>query len=166
MSKAAAATIRKALKSQHGITSRQVSVRSDHSTVYCTIKDPAVKLATVEEIARPHEHIDRDGYGDILRGGNTFVRAEYSDEALAPLASTIEPHLVAIEQSDDPGVIRDVEGLDVWKSNERCGCCFHVAPKGWAGDDEGNGYVLPKRFHGARHASRQIAIMLLNGAAA
>ena len=168
MSKKAAATIRKALKS-HGITSRQVSVRSLHGSIYCTIKDPAVKLATVEEIARPHEHYQRDhATGCILRGGNTFVTVEYADDAIEPLATTIEPQLVAIEQSDDPGIIRDIEGLDVWWCRDRFGCGgnFHAAPKGWAGDHKGNGYVRPKAFHGARHASKQIAIMLLNGAAA
>jgi hypothetical protein len=164
MSKTSAAAIRKALKSQHGITSRQVSVRCDAGSIHCTIKDPAVKIATVEEIARPHEQYQRDHMTQcILRGGNTFVTVEYSDDALDPIASRIEPQLAAIESSDDPGIIRDVEGLDVWWCEDRFGYGgnFHAAPKGWANDD-----VRPKEFHGARHASRQIAIMLLNEAAA
>lgn len=167
MSKQDAASIRKSLKAL-GITSRQVSVRSTAGSIFCTIKDPAVKLATVEEIARSYQHIDRDERtGDILSGGNTFVTVEYADEALAPIADRVLPQLVAIESSDEPGIIRDVEGLDVWfLDDDGFGGCFRAAPKGWAGDDEGNGYVAPKAFHGAHHASRKIAIMLLNGATA
>jgi len=165
MSTQAAATIRKALK-ERGITSRQVSVRSDSGSIFCTIKDPSIRLATVEELARPHERYQRDHMTQcILRGGNTFVTVEYSDEVLDRIADRLEPQLTAIEQSDEPGIIRDIEGLDVWWCKERFGCGgnFHVAQKGWAGDAEGNGYVHPKAFHGARHASRQIAIMALNG---
>jgi hypothetical protein len=164
MSTQSAATIRKSLKSI-GITARQVSVRSGACSITCTIKDPAVKLATVEEIANPHESIARDERtGGILAGGNTFITVEYADDALAPIADRVLPQLAAIESSDDPALIREVEGLDVWFLDDCYGGSFRAAPKGWAGDEMGNGYVRPKAFHGDRHASRQIAIMLLNAA--
>ncbi|MDE2098352.1 MAG: hypothetical protein KGL39_13950 [Patescibacteria group bacterium] len=65
-----------------GITSRQVSVRTDYysmgSAIRITVKDPAVSLHQVTEIAQPHEDIDRDSVtGEILSGGNTYVTVEY-----------------------------------------------------------------------------------------
>ena len=79
-----AAIIRATLKSK-GISSRQVSVRAEYysmgSSLHVVIKDPRVSLALVEAIANEHEHIDRDQFGDILAGGNTYLHVGYSSAA-------------------------------------------------------------------------------------
>lgn len=155
MSKSAAAIIRKTLKRQHKITARQVSVKSESCSVRITIKDPTVKLADVEAIARPQEDISRDGRGDILQGGNTFVFVKYSDEALAPTAAPIEELLSQLEKT--PGETATVEGLEVWASTGHRDM-FCAAPLGWYSEETRS---TPKHFYGAHHASQQIAVMLL-----
>lgn len=82
------ATIRQQLKKLHGITSRQVSVKSDvyslGSSIRITINDPAVDIREVQNVANRHERVDRDAYtGEILCGGNRHLFIEYSDEAAA-----------------------------------------------------------------------------------
>lgn len=70
--------IRTELKSRHGWTSRQVSVKSDSysmgSSIDITIKAPGISIAAVEEIANGQERIHRcEMTGEILGGGNRFV---------------------------------------------------------------------------------------------
>lgn len=79
-----AAAIRKELKKQLGVTSKQVSVRSRNSgydeAIDVTIKDLKVNKMKVEAIANRYEYIRRCEYsGEILSGGNTyvFVRLDY-----------------------------------------------------------------------------------------
>lgn len=79
-----AAAIRKELKKQLGVTSRQVSVRSRNAgydeAIDVTIKDLKVNKKKIEEIAKRYEYITRCEYsGEILAGGNTyvFVRLDY-----------------------------------------------------------------------------------------
>ena len=75
-----AAEIRKELKAI-GITSRQVSVRSD-SSVNISIKDLAISIEKVKEIAMKYESVSRCHMsGEILSGGNTFVFVDYSWKA-------------------------------------------------------------------------------------
>ena len=90
-----AATIRKELKSKHGWTSRDVSVRADYysmgSSIRVVIKNPAVVKDTVTAIVEQHESIDRDASGEILSGGNRFVDVSYSHDACDVLrARTID----------------------------------------------------------------------------
>lgn len=77
-----AAEIRKELKAK-GWNTRQVSVRthlySMGSSIYVTIKNPAIPLNEVKAIANAHERIDRDQFGDILSGGNRFVFVKYDN---------------------------------------------------------------------------------------
>ena len=84
------AQIRAALKAQ-GWTSRDVSVRSQYysmgSSIHVRINNADVPLAAVETIANAHERIDRDGFGEILSGGNRFVHVAYSTAAHAALAA-------------------------------------------------------------------------------
>ena len=140
----------------------EVSVRSSAGSLRVTIKDPSVKRAIVEAIASPHEHIDRDERtGDILRGGNTFLTVEYSDEALAPIVDRVLPQLIEIENSEQPGIIREIEGFDVWfLANDSFGGSFRAAPKGW--DDDMSDYVAPMALFGAHHAAKRIAEMSIN----
>lgn len=98
--------IRKELKNK-GITSKQVSVRTDNScldsSITCTIKDLSVPKELVEKIARRQEHLYRDHYsGEILSGGNTFIFVNFDWEILDKakeefrcLAEAIKPGLIA-----------------------------------------------------------------------
>lgn len=77
----AARLIRTALKSRHGWTSRQVSVRSDSfsmgSSIDIKIKAPGISIAAVQEIAREQESISRcEITGEILSSGNRYVSVE------------------------------------------------------------------------------------------
>lgn len=84
----AAAAIRATLKAK-GISSRAVSVRTDYysmgSAIRIEVKDPTVSLAMVEDLASQHEQIQRDGWGEILGGGNRYVTARYSAAAAAAI---------------------------------------------------------------------------------
>ena len=91
--------IRAELKAR-GITSRQVSVRAESysmgSSINVTVKDPDVNLNLVKEIAETAERIQRCEYsGEILSGGNRFVHASYSSEALEVLAGRVRPAVEA-----------------------------------------------------------------------
>jgi hypothetical protein len=92
-----AAIIRKALKVQHGWTSRDVSVRADHfsmgSAIRVRINNPDVSLAAVKAIAEDHEKIDRDQFGEILNGGNRYVTVSYSHDAAEALADRFIAHV-------------------------------------------------------------------------
>lgn len=84
------AAIRQALKNL-GISSRQVSVKTDYysmgSSIRIKIKDASISSALVEKIANEHESIDRDASGEILSGGNRFVFVDYAPEAEAALSA-------------------------------------------------------------------------------
>lgn len=83
-----AALIRADLKSELGLTARQVSVRTSRgSAVNIEIKDPTADFAQIEAIASRQEVIHRDGFGEILGGGNTFVFVHWSTEARTERAS-------------------------------------------------------------------------------
>lgn len=100
-----AAIIRKALKAEHGWTSRDVSVRADHfsmgSAIRVNIKNPDVSLAAVKAVAEAHESIDRDQFGEILSGCNRYVTVSYSHEAAEVLAGRFIEHVnVAIARRE------------------------------------------------------------------
>lgn len=81
-----AAEMRAAFKGK-GWTGRQVSVRAKYfslgSSISVHVKDPAIPLEPVKEIARLAEHVRRDERtGEILGGGNTYVDVGYTSEAL------------------------------------------------------------------------------------
>ena len=65
---------------ENGINSRQVSIRSGHSSLEVTVRDPNIDFTRVEEIVRGFEKIYRDDFSyEILSGGNTFVFVRLSD---------------------------------------------------------------------------------------
>ena len=68
--------IRKELKAQN-ITSKQVSVTSEYfsmgQAVRVSIKNDSVNPELVKSIAEPYSRIDRDAFGEILGGGNTYI---------------------------------------------------------------------------------------------
>ncbi len=84
-----AGNLRAALK-QAGFSARRVTVRQHHSTLYVTIRDAAVSLTKVAAIADQYESVRRDHVtGEILCGGNTFVKVEYTDAIVDPVKATI-----------------------------------------------------------------------------
>ncbi len=79
--------IRTELKKRYGWTGKQVSVKSDHyslgSSINVRIKDPAVWIKQVEDIAESKEEVRRDEWtGEILGGGNLYVNVNYEHAAL------------------------------------------------------------------------------------
>lgn len=98
--------IRHRLKEELGATSRQISVRSSgsgmDSSISVIIKDPTVKLAHVERIAKSVECIDRDkATGEILIGGNLYVDVDYEDgifdEQAEEIVDSIVPYYEAVK---------------------------------------------------------------------
>ena len=81
----AAASVRAAFKAR-GWTSRQVSVRADSysmgSAIRITIKAGSIPLLLVKSVAEGKESIRRDGWGEILSGGNRYVTVSLSKEAI------------------------------------------------------------------------------------
>lgn len=111
-----AAMIRAELKAKHKWSGRDVSVKADHfsmgSAIRISIKNPAVPLQAVKDIALEHESISRDDSGEILSGGNRYVDIGYSSEAREALAAQ---HLPAVQAAAEklqaePGYLFPVEG--------------------------------------------------------
>lgn len=104
-----AAEIRQTLKSRHGWSSRQVSVRAEYfsmgSAIRVEIRDAAIPLPTVKAIAECAESIRRDGLGEILSGGNRYVTVRYSDPVMKILgrryADAVERAVAALPAGDD-----------------------------------------------------------------
>lgn len=72
------AAIRQALK-EHGYSNRKVGVRYDGYAVWLTIKDLAIDIKEIEQLAKGYESYERDDFtGEILSGGNTFVFVNYA----------------------------------------------------------------------------------------
>lgn len=137
-----AAMIRAELKKQHKLSSKDVSVRARHysmgSSIDVTIKNQAVKLQAVKEIAEAHEKIDRDGFGEILSGGNRFVHVSYSSEAREAMAAA---HLPAVEAAAaklqaEPGYLFPVEGTGFLLGAGRHGLTYGFSL--WLGGESGS----------------------------
>lgn len=111
-----AQAIRKNLKAAHGYTARQVSIScSRGSAINITIKCPLVKKHLVEAAAKGYESIDRCKFsGEILSGGNTFIFVSYARELLEARAAELLPLL-----SDEAGKSVEVEGFEIWRTNDR-----------------------------------------------
>lgn len=72
------AAIRQALK-EHGYSNRKVGVRYDGYAIWLTIKDLAIDIKEIEQLAKGYESYERDEFtGEILSGGNTFVFVNYA----------------------------------------------------------------------------------------
>lgn len=70
--------IRQALK-EHGYNNRKVGVRHDGYAIWLTIKDLAIDIKEIEQLAKGYESYERDEFtGEILSGGNTFVFVNYA----------------------------------------------------------------------------------------
>jgi hypothetical protein len=98
-----AAQIRSTLKKAHGWSSRQVSVRSEYfsmgSSIDVIVKDPAIPLPAVKEVAEGAESIRRcEVSGEILSGGNRYVSVRYSHEAQQTIGAR---YLEAVQKAVD-----------------------------------------------------------------
>lgn len=96
--------IRAALKAK-GITSRQVSVKSDcfsgGSSITIKIKAPGISKKMVAEIANRHESIRRCEYsGDILSGSNRYVSVDIDYKLIDAAAAKFMPWLQSLEVTD------------------------------------------------------------------
>ncbi len=70
--------IRQALK-EHGYNNRKVGVRYDGYAIGLTIKDLAIDIKEIEQLAKGYESYERDEFtGEILSGGNTFAFVNYA----------------------------------------------------------------------------------------
>lgn len=70
--------IRQALK-EHGYNNRKVGVRYDGYAIWLTIKDLAIDIKEIEQLAKGYESYERDEFtGEILSGENTFVFVNYA----------------------------------------------------------------------------------------
>lgn len=138
------AAIRAALK-QRGISSRDVSIRSDYyaggSSIRIKVKNPNVSTKLVEEIANAHESIRRcEMTGEILSGGNRFVFVEYAHETYIIFESR---YLAAVQVAADvlngesDSTLIPVEGTpyligkwnggySIWDQTSRCGDGYDV----------------------------------------
>lgn len=100
--------IRKVLKVELGVTSRQVSVRADGLGANVTIKDLSLDYAKVHEIAHSFERIRRcEITHDILGGGNTFISVSFDWQTIKAArdahAPTFAPFIRRAQES--PGTI-------------------------------------------------------------
>ena len=106
--------IRQELKRRHGWNSRQVSVITDTysmgSSIRIAIKNPGVPISKVKAVADEHERIDRDGWGNILSGGNRFVFVDYSYEARQELGRPYVAELEALPVEPNGGTLYPVKG--------------------------------------------------------
>lgn len=93
--------IRKRLKNELGYSNRKVSVKQSGSEmVVITIKDSTVSYQSIREITDIYESISRDEMsGEILAGGNTYIRIE---------SEVIDPYY--LERSQE--IIKDTEETD------------------------------------------------------
>lgn len=122
-----AADIRKAIKSELGLNSRTVSVRTHlyfmESTVYVEVKDHNINLASIKEIAKRYETIHRRSYtGEILSGGNSYVEVGYSSEAEKALAEKYSELLTEEffqPLCNDFGLIKQVGPISIWVEDNR-----------------------------------------------
>lgn len=107
----AAQSIRNDLKAA-GYALRAFSIRSARTgSVTVEIKDASIPKSRITEIACRHEKIDRDGSGEILSGGNTFVSVNYAREALEAAGVELTARLRAGERSFS-GLHVDADGAD------------------------------------------------------
>ena len=89
MSKQKAVEIRNQLKTL-GYGARDVSVRSDHSSLDVTIRRSGLNVAAIKRIANSFENIRRcEASGEILSGGNTFVFVRFSDDVRDAVAAQV-----------------------------------------------------------------------------
>lgn len=149
-----AAAIRSELKAR-GWNARAVSVRADRysmgATIYVTVKRSDVPISTVRTIAQAQERVDRcERTGEILSGGNIFVRVEYARDVLDAATAPIATRLAAVKEI---GVAVELEhGWRAWRED----------PDYWVAQ---RGNEREQRCWGVWGTARHIALGILDSAA-
>jgi hypothetical protein len=151
--------LRVALKSA-GFNARQVSVRYPHSTLHVTIRDASVSLTKVSAIAGAFESVSRDyKSGEILCGGNTFVRVEYADALVDPVKATI---LAVLDPAPNDEYVALPGGFRAMKCTREHGGASHV----WEVRMEGCGFDLYNNLAvGVTWAAERLAVAYLDASA-
>ena len=123
--------IRKQLKESLGFNAKQVSVKQNHSQITFTIRDSKVSKKAIENFGSTYESIRRDyATGDILCGGNTFIRVAFADSVKEELTSRFLNQVkTAVKEISDNYLIpvkgtefsvgKDHMGISVWGES----CC-------------------------------------------
>ena len=113
-----AQALRKELKEELGLTSKQVSVRVNHGIAIDVRIKALVNPDKVEKLARKYEKIDRcHASGEILQGGNDFVSVEFDYDFLKEQAKKYTDKAKEILDNAETenkliGTIAKVEHLD------------------------------------------------------
>ncbi len=122
-----------------GYTRRQVSIRRRRCgysrCIDVMIRDTAVNVNKVQQVARQHEQISRDGWGELLEGGNTYITIFTLAAVEAAWAETYLPELPALinglvgdqgQQTADGRFVLFLHGANMVK-------IWHEATDGWLG---------------------------------
>lgn len=151
--------LRVALKSA-GFNARHVSVRYPHSTLYVTIRDASVSLTKVSAIAGTFESVSRDHKtGEILCGGNTFVRVEYADVLVGPVKASI---LAVLDPAPNDEYVALPGGFRAMKCTREHGGASHV----WEVRMQGRGFDLYNDLAvGVTWAAERLAVAYLDASA-
>jgi hypothetical protein len=152
--------LRAALK-QAGFNARMVTVRDRHSTLYVTIRDASASLTKVKAIAEPFESVSRDhATGEILSGGNTFLRVEYADALVDPIKATI---LAVLDPAPNDEYVALPGGFRAMKCTRQDS---QGAPYVWEVRMKGPGFTLYNDLAvGVTWAAERLAIAHLDAAA-
>lgn len=148
--------LRLALKAA-GFNARQVTVRYPSSTLYVTIRDSSVSLTKISAIAGPFESVSRDHKtGDILCGGNTFVRVAYDDALVDPVKATI---LAVLDPAPNDEYVALPGGFRAMKCTREHGGASHV----WEVRMQGRGFDLYNNLAvGVTWAAERLAVAYLD----
>ena len=151
--------LRVALKSA-GFNARQVTVRYPHNTLCVTIRDASVSLTKVSAIAGAFEAVSRDHKtGEILSGGNTFVRVEYADVVVDPVKATI---LAVLDPAPNDEYVALPGGFRAMKCTRELGGASHV----WEVRMQGRGFDLYNNLAvGVTWAAERLAVAYLDASA-
>lgn len=153
-----AQALRAALKSE-GFSARSVTVRQRGCALDVSIRDGWVSLSKVENIARRFEVVDRcPRTGEILGGGNTFVKVAYSDELVEPAKAAI---LVVLDPAPEDEWVTVLGEFRARKISARQGATFPEEVQ-----IEGPGFELGTAVAcGVAFAAKRIAIAFLDASA-
>jgi hypothetical protein len=159
MNDSPAQRLRIALK-RAGFNARQVTVRYPHSTLCVTIRDASVSLTKVSAIAEAFEFVSRDHKtGEILCGGNTFVRVEYTDALVDPVKASI---LAVLDPAPNDEYVALPGGFRAMKCTREHGGASHV----WEVRMQGAGFDLHNNLAvGVSWAAKRLAVAYLDASA-
>jgi hypothetical protein len=159
MNETPAQRLRVALKSA-GFNARQVTVRYPHSTLCVMIRDASVSLTKVSTIAGAFESVSRDHKtGEVLCGGNTFVRVEYADVLVDPVKATI---LAVLDPAPNDEYVALPGGFRAMKCTREHAGASHV----WEVRMEGRGFDLYNNLAvGVTWAAERLAVAYLDASA-